>query len=77
VRAREQLKKLKDVTPHTLRHTFATTAAEVGHSSPTIAVLLGHKAGNVTDRYVHMRVDQAMLSAADSVSDRIAEMMNL
>jgi Phage integrase family len=32
-----------DVTPHTLRHTFASVAADLGYSEPTIATLIGHK----------------------------------
>src|SRR6202012_4951553 len=36
--------KLEDVTLHTLRHTFAATAAELGFSELTIAGLLGHTA---------------------------------
>ena len=34
--------QLKDVTPHTLRHTFASVAADMGFSELTIAALLGH-----------------------------------
>jgi integrase len=39
---------LKDVTPHTLRHTFASAAASLGYSELTIARLLGHGPGGVT-----------------------------
>lgn len=59
-----------DVTPHTLRHTFASIAAELGYSELTIAAMLGHAAGSVTGRYVH--IDQAVRSAADRVSAEIA-----
>jgi len=31
------------VTPHTLRHTFASVAADLGYSEPTIATLIGYK----------------------------------
>ena len=34
--------KLKDVTPHVLRHTFASVAGDLGFSELTIAGLLGH-----------------------------------
>ena len=44
--------KLEDVTPHTLRHTFASVAAELGFSELTIAALLGHAARGVTQRYI-------------------------
>jgi len=41
--------KLKDVTPHILRHTFASVAGDLGFSELTIAGLLGHSARRVTD----------------------------
>ena len=46
--------KLDDVTPHTLRHTFASVAADLGFSELTIAALLGHAARGVTQRYIHI-----------------------
>ncbi|TPL72310.1 site-specific integrase [Mesorhizobium sp. B2-3-15] len=57
-------------TPHTLRHTFASTASGLGYSDGTIAGLLGHKGRGVTSRYVH-RPDQALASAAQAVSEEI------
>jgi integrase/recombinase XerD len=32
----------KDVSPHVLRHTFATTALQKGISLPTVQKILGH-----------------------------------
>ncbi len=32
-----------DITPHVLRHSFASLAADLGYNEPTIATLLGHK----------------------------------
>jgi integrase len=66
--------KLKGVTPHTLRHSFATTANTLGCSEPTIAAMLGHSRGTMTSRYVHI-VDDALLAAADRVSGAIAHAM--
>ena len=63
-----------DVTPHVLRHSFASLAADLGYSEPTIAALLGHKGRTITSRYVHS-ADAVLLQAADAVSDRIAELM--
>jgi integrase len=63
--------KLKDVSLHTLRHSFATTANMLGCSEPTIAALLGHSRGTTTSRYVHV-VDDTLLAAADRVSSAIA-----
>jgi integrase len=67
-----QLAGLEQVTPHVLRHGFATTAHELGYSELTIAGLLGHRLGSVTARYAH-HVDQALSAAADKVSTLIAE----
>ncbi|WP_462120076.1 tyrosine-type recombinase/integrase [Methylorubrum extorquens] len=65
---------LEDVTPHVLRHSFASTAADLGFSEPTIAALLGHKGGGITRRYIHS-ADAVLLAAADRVALEIARMM--
>jgi len=62
---------LKDVTVHTLRHTFAAVAAELGFSELTIAGLLGHTMPGITSRYAHVP-DSALVAAADRVSAHIA-----
>jgi integrase len=62
---------LDDVTVHTLRHSFAAVAAELGYSELTIAGLLGHSMGSVTARYAHVP-DSALVAAADRVAARIA-----
>jgi integrase len=63
--------KLKDVTPHVLRHTFASVAGDMGFSELTIAGLLGHTGRGVTQRYVHL--DKALLMAADKVAEEIEQ----
>jgi integrase len=63
-----------DITPHTLRHSFASLAADLGYSEPTIAALVGHKGLTVTSRYIHA-ADAVLLSAADAVAGRTAELM--
>ena len=65
---------LADVTPHTLRHTFASVAGDLGFSELTIAALLGHAARGVTQRYVH--IDEAVRMAADKVADEIAAILD-
>ena len=55
--------RIKGVTPHTLWHTFASVAADLGFSELTIAGLLGHSALGVTQRYIHL--DKALVVAAD------------
>jgi integrase len=63
-----------DVTPHVLRHSFASLAGDLGYSEPTIAALVGHKGHTVTSRYVHA-ADTVLLAAADAVAQRTARLM--
>ncbi|HZT89855.1 MAG TPA: site-specific integrase [Stellaceae bacterium] len=65
---------LKEVTPHVLRHTFASIAGDLGFSELTIAGLLGHSARGVTQGYVHL--DTALVVAADRVSAELAKMLD-
>ena len=63
-----------DVTPHVLRHSFASLASDLGFSEPTIAALVGHKGRSITSRYVHS-ADAVLLAAADAVANQIAALM--
>lgn len=45
--------KLKNVTPHTLRHTFATWLAQAGRPMGNIAKLLGDTIATVERNYAH------------------------
>ena len=65
---------LADVTPHTLRHTFASLAGDLNFSELTIKGLLGHASRGVTQGYVHL--DAALIVAADQVSRRMAELLS-
>lgn len=65
---------LNDVSPHTLRHTFASIAASLGFSELTISGLLGHAPRGVTQRYVHL--DTALVIAAGQVAAEIARLMD-
>ncbi len=62
--------ELEGITPHVLRHTFASVAGDLGYSELTIAGLLGHASGSSTADYVHL--DAALVTAADRVSAVIA-----
>jgi integrase len=63
-----------DVTPHTLRHSFASLANDLGYSEPTIAALIGHRGYSITSRYIHS-ADPLLLAAADAVANHTVELM--
>ncbi len=65
-----RLAGLQGVSLHSLRHSFASVAHELGYSELTIAGLLGHRTHSVTSRYVH-HVDRALVAAADRVATTI------
>jgi integrase len=62
------------ITPHVLRHSFASLAGDMGYSESTIAALVGHAGRSVTSRYVHA-ADAVLLAAADRVSEQIAVLL--
>jgi len=62
--------ELSGITPHVLRHSFASIANDLGFTEVTIAALLGHSRGTITSRYIHT-VDTALIMAADTVDGYI------
>ena len=61
---------LVGVTPHVLRHSFASIANDLGFTEVTIAALVGHSKGSVTSKYIHT-LDTALIMAADTISGYI------
>lgn len=57
----------KNITPHTLRHSYATHMLDAGADLRTIQVLLGHRSITSTSIYTH--VSQAKIDAAPSPLD--------
>jgi integrase len=63
-----------DITPHILRHSFASLANDLGIPDATVAALLGHSSGTMTSRYQHS-ADAVLLKEADRVADATAALM--
>jgi len=66
---------LWDVTPHVLRHSFASIANDLGFTEITIAALIGHAKGSVTSKYVHT-LDSTLIMAADTVSGYVKALLD-
>jgi integrase len=62
-----------DVTPHVLRHSFASLAGDLGLPDHTIARLLGHAQKSMTSRYIHM--EKAVIEASDIVAGETLKLM--
>ena len=48
----------KRITPHTLRHTFATSLLDAGVDLKTVQELMGHSHIRTTERYLHSSDDK-------------------
>jgi integrase len=69
-----KLRMAKDVTPHTLRHSLASLAADLGLPDHTISGLLGHARQGITSRYMHLG-DKALIEASDLVANETLRLM--
>ena len=66
---------LSDITPHVLRHSFASIANDLGFTEVTIAALVGHAKGSVTSKYIHT-LDTALIMAADTIAGYIQGLLD-
>jgi integrase len=67
-------KDVPGITSHGLRHSFSSTAEDLGYSIPTIKGLIGHSRASVTEGYIH-KIDSALLAAADRIARHIDDAM--
>ena len=68
VRKLAKSKGLNNLTPHVLRHTFATSANRIGIDLKTLQSLLGHSNISTTSRYLHPTQDD-LIAAIDKMDD--------
>ncbi|WP_442580750.1 tyrosine-type recombinase/integrase [Mesorhizobium sp. ASY16-5R] len=65
---------IEGVTPHTMRHSYASVAGDMGFAESTIGAMLGHAGGTVTSKYVH-RLDSVLVAAANKIAAEVERQM--
>jgi integrase len=68
-------REIPGITCHGLRHSFGSTAEDLGYSIPTIKALIGHSRSSVTEGYIH-KIDSALLAAAERLARHIDDTMS-
>ena len=61
---------LKGVTPHTLRHTYASWLVMAGRPILEVRDILGHSTIKMTERYAHLAPEN-LVDAVSSIEDRL------
>lgn len=62
------------LTAHLLRHSFGSTAADLGYNESSIGSLLGHAGHTVTSLYIH-HLDEVLIDAADRTAEAVLRAM--
>lgn len=65
---------LDGVTPHVLRHSFASVGADLGFADSTLGACLGHAGSGITSRYIH-QLDTVIIAAADKIAGEVERQM--
>ncbi len=64
IRIDEKVRKERNLSFHSLRHTFSTLGRDASVEKEDRMLVLGHKSGSVNDRYTHS-TDEALLRVAE------------
>lgn len=62
------------LTAHLLRHSFGSTAADLGYNESSIGSMLGHAGHTVTSLYIH-HLDDVLIDAADRTAEAVLKAM--